>query len=74
MHKTTLSLEPAVWMRVRNLATRRGTSVAAVVNWLLRDALSRTEAGESATSLAAGESDTDDLGTNATKHLRETIR
>lgn len=74
MHKTTVSLRPEVWLRLRNRAEREGVAVGSLVNDLLAEALLAGTAGEEPTSIGAGESDITDLGANARKHLRSGLR
>lgn len=69
MHKTTVTLETDVWLRLRNLSARTGKPVGRLINEMLAKALKPKgrlrflETGESA--------DVDDLGTNAEEYLRE---
>jgi hypothetical protein len=50
--KTTIDIADALLRRVRALAARRGTTVRAVVEGALRDALARQEQLEPVTPLA----------------------
>lgn len=74
MHKTTVNLRTDVWLRLRNRAERDGTSVAALINELLADALTSGDAGAEPTSIGAGTADVTDLGANARKYLRSGMR
>ena len=73
-HKTTVMLKPNVWLRLRNRADREHVPVGRLINDLLEHALVATASDGEPTSLASGESDVDDLGTNAGKYLREMVR
>lgn len=74
MHKTTINLRSDVWLRLRNRAERDGVSVASLVNELLADALTSGEGAAEPTSIGAGEADVADLGANAKKYLRASLR
>lgn len=45
MHRTTVNLDEAVYLRVKKLAQRKGCSLARTIEELLRDALGRPESG-----------------------------
>jgi len=74
VHKTTINLRADVWLRLRNRAERDGVSVASLVNELLADALTSGDGGAGPSSIAAGEADVADLGANAKKYLRASMR
>jgi len=74
MHKTTITLRTEVWLRLRNRAEREGTSIGTLVNDLLAEALLAGEAGSRPVSIGAGKADVDDLGENARKYLRRSLR
>src|SRR5437870_274309 len=54
MHKTTLNLRPAVWVRLRNRAERDGVSVGALVNDLVGARVGRHAARAFLDDLDAG--------------------
>ncbi|CAN5398510.1 MAG: hypothetical protein ACR2JP_06545 [Acidimicrobiia bacterium] len=73
MHKTTLNLDSALFLRLRNRAEVEGTTISDLVNRLLSDALARGPEGMPFSSHAVGVADVDDLGTQAEKYLADTI-
>jgi hypothetical protein len=74
MHKTTLNLDTAVFMRLSNRAAIDGTTISELVNRLLTEALERDSEGEAFASHGFGDADVDDLGANAEKYLLDTFR
>jgi hypothetical protein len=74
MHKTTLNLDTAIFLRLRNRADMEGTTISELVNRLLFAAMERGPEGEAFSSHRFADADVDDLGANAEKYLSETIR
>jgi macrodomain Ter protein organizer (MatP/YcbG family) len=74
MHKTTLNLDTAVFMRLSNRAAIDGTTISELVNRLLTEALERGPEGEAFASHGFADADVDDLGANAEKDLFDTFR
>lgn len=70
MHRTTVNLPDALWLRVRNLAEASDRTAGAVVAELLEEALEARSSGVFL-SHGAGEADVEDLGENTEKYLRE---
>lgn len=74
MHKTTINLRSDVWLRLRHRAERDGVSLASLINELLAEALTSGDGGAEPSSIGAGDADVADLGANAKKYLRASMR
>jgi hypothetical protein len=73
MHKTTLNLDTALFLRLRNRAAREATTISDLVNRLLGDAFASGPEGGAFVSHGAGTADVDDLGAASEKYLAEDL-